>query len=39
MGLDHYRKLRARFNEYIYRDEIISKNPYKKKAPEGLWGR
>jgi hypothetical protein len=36
MGLNHYRKLRARFNEYIYRDEFISKNPYETQAPEGL---
>jgi hypothetical protein len=36
MGLHPYRKLRARFNQYIYRDEFISKNPYEQTAPEGL---
>ena len=36
MGLQSYRKLRERFNQYIYRDEFISKNPYGQTAPEGL---
>jgi len=39
MGLQSYRKLCERFNQYIYRDEFISKNPYEQTAPEGLHGR
>ena len=40
MGLANpYRKLRARFNVYIFRDEFLSNDPYVATHPTGIWGR